>query len=55
MASIYFTGVCGGTILAGRVSKKTDYRPRRQGAIRVKRVDMLWICEGFGPVITVGS
>jgi hypothetical protein len=32
----------GGTIFGVRVSKKTDYQPRRQEAIRSKRVDILW-------------
>jgi hypothetical protein len=35
----------GGTISGVRVSKKTDYRPRRQEAIRSKRGDMLWIAK----------
>ena len=31
------------------------YRREWQGAIRLKRVDMFWIWEVFGSVITVGS
>jgi hypothetical protein len=32
-----------------------DYRRECQGAIRLKRVDMVYIWEVFGAVITVGS
>jgi hypothetical protein len=31
------------------------YQREWQGAIRLKRVGMVWIWKVFGPVITVGS
>jgi len=45
MVSITSRAFVGGTIFGVRVSKKTDYRPRRQEAIGWKRSDMLWIAK----------
>jgi hypothetical protein len=37
------------------VLKRVDYGREREGAIRKKRVDMVWIWKVFGSLISFGS
>jgi hypothetical protein len=42
----------GRKISGAHVLKRVDYGRERQGAIRKKRIDMSWIWEVFGSVIS---
>jgi hypothetical protein len=44
----------GGTISGNNFLKKTDYQRDRQGAIRAKRGDMLWIAKSSQSLLKSG-